>query len=165
MSISTGFEPIARSDARILILGSLPGKKSLDASQYYAHERNVFWRIMADLYAAQGDYQQRCLALLDARVAVWDVLRQSVRPGSLDANIRIDSAVANDFDGFLAAHPQLQRIGFNGRKAEALFRRLVLPSLKRDVCKLVLLPSTSPAHAALPFDKKLAIWRSMLLDY
>ena len=87
MSISTGFEPIARSDACVLILGSLPGQKSLAASQYYAHSRNVFWRIMADVYGARGDYQQRCLKLLDSRIAVWDVLRQSERPGSLDANI------------------------------------------------------------------------------
>lgn len=164
MSISTGFEPIARSDARVLILGSLPGQKSLEASQYYAHRRNAFWRIMADLYQAHGDYRNRCLALQDARVAVWDVLRHSVRPGSLDANIRMETAVANDFDGFFAAHPALSRIGFNGRKAEALFKRLVLPRLNCDVCELVLLPSTSPAHAALSFDKKLAIWRSMLLD-
>ena len=119
---------------------------------------------MADVYQAQGDYRQRCLALMDARVAVWDVLRQSMRQGSLDADIRIDTAVANDFKGFLADHREIKRIGFNGRKAEALFRRLVLPSLKHDAYELVSLPSTSPAHAALSFDKKLAIWRSMLLE-
>lgn len=161
--ISTGFAPIADCDARILILGSLPGQRSLEAQQYYAHERNAFWQIMAALYGVQGDYAQRCQGLLSAGVAVWDVLRHSVRPGSLDADIHMKSARANDFRQFFARHPRVQLVGFNGRKAEMLFKKLALAKLDAVPGEFVSLPSTSPAYASLSFDKKLAIWRSMLL--
>ncbi len=98
---AVGFPAIARADARILILGSLPGERSLHANQYYAHPRNAFWKIMAEIANAQGSYSERCNALMDARIALWDVLASSVRPGSMDANIQSKTAVANNFSGFL----------------------------------------------------------------
>lgn len=159
---STGFPPIAGPDARILILGSLPSRRSLEVGEYYAHPRNAFWRIMGELIGAKGDYAERCERLTEAGIAVWDVLCSSVRPGSLDADIRIDTAKPNDFAGFFARHPGVRRVGLNGRKAESLYRRLVLPELDAPSRDLIPLPSTSPAHAAMPFDKKLEIWRSML---
>ncbi len=159
---SIGFAPIAAPDARILILGTLPSRRSLELSEYYAHPRNAFWRIMGELVGAEGDYPARCRALTDAGIAVWDVLRSSVRPGSLDADIRMDTARPNDFAGFFARHPGVRRVGLNGRKAEDMYRRLVLPELDTASQELVSLPSTSPAHAAMTFDKKLEIWRSML---
>lgn len=163
-SLARGFPPIARDDATLLILGSLPSQASLTAGQYYAHERNGFWPIMAELYGARGDYEARCSALMEAGVAVWDVLEASERPGSLDADIRLGTARANDFEAFFAVHDSIRRIGFNGRKAEALFQRFVCPQLSEDPPEAVLLPSTSPAHAALSVDEKLAIWRRLLAD-
>ncbi|MDJ0938212.1 MAG: DNA-deoxyinosine glycosylase [Woeseiaceae bacterium] len=160
---SAGFPPVAQSDARLLILGSLPGERSIAAQEYYAHPRNAFWRIMEELYGIGGDYEQRCRQLTEQRIALWDVLASSVRPGSLDADIAMDTAQANDFRGFLAGHPEVTRVFFNGRKAEQLFRRFVADTLSDDAPILVGLPSTSPAHAAMPFDKKLGIWRSMLV--
>ena len=160
---AAGFPPIARSDARILILGSLPGKRSLEKAQYYAHRQNAFWRIMAELFGIEGDYACRCRQLVAHRIAVWDVLASSVRPGSMDADIRLDTAEANDFAGFLSDHVQIERICFNGRKAEQMFRKLVVPGLTGILPDLVSLPSTSPAHAALSFDNKLEIWASMLV--
>lgn len=159
---SHGFAPIAAADARLLILGSLPSQRSLQADQYYAHPRNAFWPIMHSVIGAEGDYRRRCAALRAAGIAVWDVLAAAVRPGSLDADIRSDALEPNDFRGFLDAHPHVRCILFNGRKAETLFRRLVLPALKDDELELGLLPSTSPAHAAMPFSQKLEIWRSMI---
>ena len=159
---STGFPPIAAPNARILILGSLPSQRSLEVSEYYAHPRNAFWKIMQELADAQGDYAARCGKLIDAGIAVWDVLQSSVRRGSLDADIQMDTAKPNDFAGFFARHPDVRRVGLNGRKAEDIYRRLVLPTLEDPQQELVSLPSTSPAHAAMPFDKKLEIWRSML---
>ena len=79
-----------------------------------------------------------------------------------DADIDIDSAVPNDFSSFFDSHPEVRRIGFNGRKAEDLYRRLVIPQLRKADHELISLPSTSPAYAAMSFDKKLRIWRSML---
>ncbi len=160
---SAGFPPVASTDARILILGSLPGKRSLEEAQYYAHRQNAFWRIMAELFGVEGDYSNRCRQLMVHRIAVWDVLASSVRPGSLDADIRLDSARANDFAGFLSDHAQINRICFNGRKAEQMFRKLVVPTLVGAMPELVSLPSTSPAYAALSFDAKLEIWASMLV--
>ena len=92
MSLSQGFPPVAREDAQILVLGSLPGVRSIEMQQYYAHAQNAFWEIMRGLFAIEGDYAQRCQQLIEHRIAVWDVLQSSVRPGSLDADIRMDSA-------------------------------------------------------------------------
>jgi double-stranded uracil-DNA glycosylase len=159
---SAGFPPITAADARILILGSLPGQKSLAATEYYAHRQNAFWGIMSALLGVSGDYQSRCGQLTRERIAVWDVLASSVRPGSMDADIRLDSAQPNDFAKFLAEHTGIERIGFNGRKAEQLFRRLVMPNLEPPLPQLISLPSTSPAYAAMSFNDKLEAWASRL---
>lgn len=159
---SAGFPPIAASDAKILILGSLPGQRSLAATEYYAHRQNAFWGIMSALLGISGDYQSRCRQLSGEGIAVWDVLASSVRPGSMDADIRLDSAQPNDFSGFLAEHAGIERIGFNGRKAEQLFRRLVMPSLEPPQPQLISLPSTSPAYAAMSFNDKLDVWATRL---
>ncbi|MFQ5609466.1 MAG: DNA-deoxyinosine glycosylase [Woeseiaceae bacterium] len=162
--ISSGFPPIAASDARILILGSLPGVASLSAVEYYAHRRNAFWPIMREVFGTEGSYAERCRSLCENRVAVWDVLDSSVRPGSLDAAIRLDSATPNDFNKFFSNHKDIVRTCFNGKTAERLFRRLVLPDLESGWPEMAGLPSTSPAYASMSFDQKLAIWRSMLAE-
>lgn len=161
MEPSEGFPPVARSDARVLILGSLPGVRSITDNEYYAHPQNAFWKIMGELYGVDGSYAERCAQLIEAQIAVWDVLRASVRPGSLDSDIRLDTAEANDFAGFLDTHSQIQIIAFNGRKAEQLFARCVeLP--KHLPISTVGLPSTSPAYASLSFSGKLDAWRTGL---
>ncbi len=158
----TGFPPIARPNARILVLGSMPGQKSLAAQQYYAHPQNAFWRIMAELVAATGTYEQRCHALIANRIALWDVLLSSERPGSMDADIRADQSEVNDFKMFLTEHRDIVRIGFNGQTAAKLFHRLVGPQLEDRIVYTVTLPSTSPAYAAMPFAEKLARWRDFI---
>lgn len=162
LAASTGFPPVARADARILILGSLPGQRSLQAKQYYAHPRNAFWRIMRELVAAEGTYEQRCRALNEHGIALWDVLARSVRPGSLDANIRSESAEVNDFDSFFSTHSAIVRIAFNGQKAAQLFGKLVSREPGRMRHEQLILPSTSPAYASMPFTDKLAKWRSIV---
>lgn len=160
MSAIQSFPPIAGKQARILILGSIPGKASLEAGEYYAHPRNQFWTIMAELLGCGPlpDYPSKTQALLDANIALWDVMQSCYRPGSLDAAIDKSSVVANDFKGFLASHPQIRHIFFNGATAEQAFRRLVLPDLLKPDLHLQRLPSTSPAHAALNFQQKLSCW-------
>ncbi len=162
----TGFAPESRPDARVLVLGTMPGVASLTANRYYAHPRNAFWPIAAALlgFDAALPYEARIAALNGARVALWDVLAACVRPGSLDAAIDAKSAQANDFAGFLAAHPGIVRICFNGGGAQGLFRRHVLPGLSQSHPHLeyAALPSTSPAHAAMPFAAKLAAWRPIV---
>lgn len=158
--MSAGFPPIARPDARILILGSLPGQRSIAAGEYYAHPRNAFWQIMHELIGADGTYESRCAGLVEAHIALWDVLRQSARAGSMDANIRVDTSEANDFAHFFSRHRHIEKICFNGRKAESLFGRLVRPKALQYQPVLELLPSTSPAYASMPFEAKLEKWRS-----
>ncbi|MDH5308806.1 MAG: DNA-deoxyinosine glycosylase [Gammaproteobacteria bacterium] len=157
---------MARVDAGCLVLGSLPGRRSLEAGEYYAHPRNAFWRIMGEVAGAGPElpYPGRLERLVEARIALWDVLASSERPGSLDAAIRRDSAVPNDFAAFLGAHARIQCICFNGQAAASLFSRLVAneAGVPLSGIRLVTLPSTSPAHAALPFEAKLGHWADAL---
>lgn len=167
MALARSFPPIARADARILVLGSMPGVASLEAGEYYAHPRNAFWPTMGEVTGAnpQASYRERCNQLMSEGIAVWDVLKKCRRIGSLDTNIQRDSEQANDFVRFLKAHPNVERVLFNGQKAETAFRRHVLPLLPRAIVEsltFVRLPSTSPAHAGRTFAEKLAEWRSAM---
>ena len=155
---SSGFPPLARDDARILILGSLPSQRSIAAREYYAHPQNAFWRIMSALTGADGNYSERCAALTSHSVALWDVLASSVRPGSLDADIQMASAEVNDFKQFLTVHTALERICFNGQKAASIFSKRVPEDIVDGRVELVTLPSTSPAHASRTYQQKLASW-------
>lgn len=160
------FPPIARHDARLLILGSMPGEASLVAGQYYAHPRNAFWSIMGELlgFSPMLPYAGRVAALQAAGIAVWDVLQTCVRPGSLDSAIERESEVANDLAGFLIRHRDVRVILFNGGMAEAAFRRHLLPDLRASLADVRMgrLPSTSPANASWSFARKLAAWRAAL---
>lgn len=130
--------------------------------EYYAHPQNAFWPIMNEIFAIGGDYVERCAGLTKHNVALWDVLRASVRPGSLDADIRLETAAANDFATFLGKYPGIEQIVFNGKKAEQLFHRLV-PAEPFQKLHLTGLPSTSPAYAAMPYKGKLSAWKAGLM--
>jgi TDG/mug DNA glycosylase family protein len=159
------FPPIAAAGARVLILGTAPSIASLAKQQYYGHPQNKFWPIMGRLFGADPElpYDQRKQILTQQGVAVWDVLRECYREGSLDTAIHSDSESPNDIAALLRNHPEVHAIFFNGGKAETVFRRHVLPSvagLKRGFA-YTRLPSTSPAHAGRTFAQKLAAWRAV----
>ena len=157
------FAPIETADARILILGSMPGEASLRAGQYYAHPRNLFWRIMGELLGTDpgSPYEQRIQALKSARIALWDVLRSCRRKGSLDSNIDHESLVPNDFAAFFLSHPQITRVFFNGTKAEQCYRKHMQPVTGIESIEYLRLPSTSPANASLSYERKLDAWRAI----
>ncbi len=165
MEISQSFAPIAGEDACVLILGSMPGRASLARQQYYAHPRNAFWPIMSRLLAfhPEMDYPQCIQRLVLNRIAVWDVLQSGYRPGSLDAKIYGDSVRVNNFVAFFTDHPHIKRVCFNGKTAESYFKKRVMPDLTTHPypTEYRYLPSTSPALAALNFEQKLAIWKSI----
>lgn len=139
------FPPVARADARLLVLGSLPGDRSLAERRYYAHPQNQFWRLMSsvvdrDLPALP--YDVRLAALQDAGVALWDVVAHARRPGSSDAAIA--DAEANDLAGLLAILPGLRAIAFNGGTAHRYGLR-ALAATAGDLARIAL-PSSSPLH-------------------
>jgi hypoxanthine-DNA glycosylase len=161
MSPVQSFPPIVSENSRVLILGSMPGAVSLKARQYYAQPRNAFWRIMGELFGAEPSlpYDERLRRLQSVGVALWDSLRTCVRPGSLDASIT--NEVANDFAAFFLKYPTITHVFFNGGKSEAVFRRHALPSLSNGRHVFTRLPSTSSAHAGVPFDAKLQAWSAV----
>lgn len=155
-----GLAAVADADARVLILGSMPGHVSLRAGQYYAHPRNAFWPIMGRVFGIDSaqSYAERLPALRERGVALWDVLRSCRRVGSLDSAIKGATAVCNDFQSFFEQHPRLRTVLFNGRAAEHYYRLHVLPSLQRPSMIFARLPSTSPAMASLSVAQKAAEW-------
>ena len=159
MPRARSFPPLARANARVLILGSMPGAESLRRREYYAHPHNQFWPIMGALFGATRElpYDARVERLLARGIAVWDVLKHCERAGSLDSSIVRGSEVVNDFGAFFRAHPGIDAIFFNGAKSESVFRREV--ALPGRGMRCTRLPSTSPAHAGLSRAAKLAAWR------
>jgi hypoxanthine-DNA glycosylase len=161
--VCIGLPPIVAGDAHTLVLGSMPGARSLALQQYYAHPRNAFWKIMGALCDAPVEtYEQRVALIAGNRLALWDTLKCCVRPGSLDSRIASDGMEVNDFASFFRGHPGVRRVFFNGSKSEQEFRRRVMPALSEAVkagLAFARLPSTSPAHAGRSFAEKLALWR------
>jgi hypoxanthine-DNA glycosylase len=156
---SHSFEPIASPSATILILGTMPGIKSLELGQYYGHKQNNFWKILFTIFQENptDNYQTKKGILLKNNIALWDVLKYCDRVGSLDSAIK--NEITNDFDTFLKQHPKIKTIFFNGQKAAAFFKKYIKIS---DDYKLITLPSTSPANASKSFDSKLSEWKIIL---
>ena len=158
------FPPIIDASSRVLILGSLPGDESLRQQRYYANPRNQFWRILAEIYDVPfpETYADRSALVLRKQLALWDVIRQGERAGSLDHHIR--DAEPNDFQWLFTTFSNLQAIVFNGRKAHDLFEHQVLKQQSLDgIAHLprLLMPSTSPA-ATLPLSAKIDRWRQIM---
>lgn len=158
MSVKVGLPPVAREDARLFVLGSLPGDASLAAQHYYAHPRNAFWRLIGTAIGddlQDLDYRSRLDRLMQNRIGLWDVVAHARRPGSLDQAIR--AASHNPLADYFVGFPQLEAVAFNGAAAAALGRRL-LGGL--DQLVLIDLPSSSPANTR-PFDEKAQAWGSL----
>jgi len=165
MELLRGFAPVARRDARVLLLGSMPSEASLAGGFYYAHPANAFWWLLAAVFecAQPADLEAKRRLLLGNRIALWDVVYRCRRRGSLDAAIEADSVEANDLCGFLQRYPRITHVFFNGGGAEHLFRRHLGAAVRHQRPELVLhrLPSSSPANASWSRGRKLAAWRAI----
>jgi TDG/mug DNA glycosylase family protein len=158
--------PIESQHALVLILGSMPGRASLQAQQYYAHPRNAFWQIMGRIVGAHPamPYLERMETLRASGIALWDVLAACAREGSLDSDIDMASIRANDFITFFSTHLEITDVLLNGAMAHDCFVRHVLPSLAHRKLRIHRLPSTSPANASISSANKLAAWRAALIE-
>lgn len=157
-TLLTGLDPVIDIRTRILVLGSFPGAASLAAGQYYAHPRNLLWPILSALAGENLvalPYAERLPSLLAHGIGLWDVLGACERAGSLDSAIR--KPAANDFARLHASCPVLETVGFNGQAAGKFAAQFAAEGYRTLV-----LPSTSPAHASLSFELKLAAWQKLL---
>ena len=150
------FGPVIHKECKSLILGSIPGVKSLQEEKYYAHPRNSFWRIIYTLFETPYEevYEKRIAFLLSKQIALWDVVKKCEREGSLDSAIQKEQV--NDFQTLFKEYPQIKKVFFNGNKAYEIFRKKI--GFDFEGITFYKLPSTSPAYT-LSFEKKLEAWR------
>lgn len=162
-NIITGFPPLLPERAHTLILGSIPGGKSLKLDQYYAHPQNQFWRFMGDIFGASPSlsYEKRVEILKQKNVAVWDVLKACSRSSSMDVDIR--SPVVNEFENFYRENPSIKLVIFDSLTAENFYKRLVLPTLSQGLIYRRV-PSPSPAHARMNYEAKRILWVEAFAD-
>lgn len=153
------FAPIGKTDARVLIVGSMPGAASLAAGEYYAHPQNAFWRILFGFFGRPlpRDYEEKTRLIGENGLALWDTVQSCSREGSLDGNMR--GIRPNDFEAFFAAYPQIRAVLCNGKTAYDLF----LGVYKREDKTVLRMPSTSPAYT-LCYGDKAAIWTEALTE-
>jgi len=159
--ISRGLPPVTGPDPLVLILGSFPSALSIAYNEYYGNPKNRFWAIMEDLYAVPASlpYPERTQHLTEERIALWDVVRSCARTGSADSRIR--NPVPNDISSFLQVHPTIRLIALNGSTAGVLYSRFT----DDTGIPFVILPSTSPANAAVTFAEKVKAWRIIKTGY
>ena len=156
---SYSFPPIANKNAKILILGTMPGKKSLELQEYYGYKYNVFWKILFNLLNSDfsEDYNTKKKLLIDNHIALWDSLQFCFRKGSADADIKDE--IPNDFKTFFKEHPTVTHVYFNGTAAMNYYKKYVRYGKSLSFYQL---PSTSPANARMSFEEKLNKWRVII---
>jgi TDG/mug DNA glycosylase family protein len=158
MTRKSSFPPVVAPDTRVLVLGSLPGERSLAAQRYYAHPHNRFWHLIGKVIGVELeplDYEGRLAALLAAKVGLWDTVASARRAGSLDAAIR--EAEPNPLGDLAASLPALRAVGFNGQASA----RIGMPQLAGTGLALIPLPSSSPANASIALAEKEKLWGSL----
>ena len=154
----SSFPPIVDETSKILILGSIPGVKSLEKQQYYAHPQNKFWKIIFELFHEDftDNYEERINILKKNHIALWDVIDSCERKGSLDSEIKNEEA--NQIEELLEQYPDITAIFCNGRKSYKNLQKVLGKNFKIPI---ILMPSTSPLHT-VSFEKKLEDWKSIL---
>lgn len=154
------FSPFVYNDSRILILGTMPGEKSLELGEYYGNKGNQFWRLIFSVFnrPIEQEYSKKINLLKEYNIAIWDVLEYCEREGSLDSNIRNEKA--NDFDLFYLEYPKIKHVLFSSKNAEKYYIKYIgkRPGLNYDI-----LPSPSGANATKTFEQKLQEWKKKIL--
>lgn len=153
------FLPIADFNSHTLILGTMPGEKSLELQQYYGNKGNQFWRLIFSVYnmPMPENYADKIAFLKNNGIALWDVLSHCERVGSLDSNIK--NEVPNDFEAFFKTHPNIKRVFFSSKNAEKYYAKYAVKHHDISYCAL---PSPSGANASMRFEEKLWLWKNIL---
>lgn len=160
--ITESLEPVSDSESEFLILGTLPGKVSLQTRQYYANRSNYFWRIISSIFdeAIPNSYEEKLNILKRHHIALWDVLKSANRESSLDSDI--ENPKANDILGFISTHPNLRVIGLNGKDAGMYFRKFIgVHNLPKNI-RVASLPSSSSSNTHFTIDDKIGLWKFIL---
>jgi len=159
--LKAAFPPIVDANSKILILGSMPGEKSLELQQYYAHPGNQFWKILFTLFNEPftTDYKTRIELLKKHYIALWDVLSHCERIGSSDSNIK--NEIPNDFDSFYRQHPQIKHVFFDSKNVARFYKKHVGLSPSLNYYEI---PSPSGLYASKSFAEKVKEWE-IILDF
>ncbi len=160
MTYSHPFPPILDENTQILFLGSFPSIASFEHSFYYAHPRNAFWSIMEEIFGVTFyDNENKINFCIEKGIGLWDVIDSCERSNSSDSNLK--NIIPNDFKKLLAEYPNIKVIAFTGKKAFDLFQKY----FKKLEIETVLLPSSSPAHAAMTRKEKTILYKEFLNRY
>lgn len=154
------FDPIIFDDSRILILGTYPSLKSFEKGFYYAHPQNQFWPLLGELFGGKHDTREERVALLRAHsIALWDTCHTCIRSEGNSSDTNLTEIEPNDIPYLLEKYPKIRLVCFTGKKAQQIYHKhfshLPVPT--------ALLPSPSPAYRAMPYEKKLALYKQVLL--
>lgn len=162
IALTNGLAPVADSDSEILILGTLPGKVSLQTQQYYANRGNQFWAIVSRIFndTLPVTYEDRIRLLKKHNIALWDVLKSANRDSSLDSDI--SNPIANDISEFVSQHPKLHTIGLNGKAAYDYFMAYVDSSKLPKSIRVITLPSSSSTNTHHSLDAKTGLWKQII---
>lgn len=154
------FPPVIFATSRILILGTMPGEKSLEVNEYYGNKANQFWKLLYAVFEEEPstDYAEKLKFIESKGLALWDVLKLCERKGSLDSAIKDE--IPNDFDRFYSDHPNIKHVFFSSKNAEKFYDKYIK---RRNGIVYKTLPSPSGAHATLSFLQKLELWKNILL--
>lgn len=152
------FPPIIDNNSRIIILGSIPGVKSLEKQQYYGHPQNKFWKIIFELFNENftDNYEEKINILKKHRIALWDVIDSCERKGSLDSEIKNEAA--NQIEQLLENYPNIEAVFCNGGKSYKNLKKILGKNFRVPIYQM---PSTSPLHT-VSFEKKFEEWKKIL---
>lgn len=153
------FKPIIFPDSKILILGSFPSLKSFEEGFYYAHPRNQFWPLLAEVFGEDVSSIEKKIALCKKHhLALWDSAKSLRRDSGNSSDQNLKEIEVNDFEQLLSNYPSIKTVMFTGKKSEAIFNK----AYKGLKIRKALLPSPSPAYAAMSFEKKLQVYKKLL---
>ena len=162
MNNCKSFKSSIDNESKILILGSMPGVKSLEKQQYYAHPQNRFWKVMSVICnepkLSELDYETKLKILLNSNIALWDTIKSCKREGSLDSDIQNEKP--NDIRKLLKTYPNIETICLNGNKSYSAFKKYFPDLLDKYTCYKM--PSTSPANARYSLDILMREWTKIV---